>query len=74
MLVSDHFERDDISASPDIQIIRPVLHHSPAFAEIFGAIVRGANLVPLLVRKLPLDYVRAEAHFISAVEATALKP
>ena len=64
MLVSDRFERDDISASHDIQIIRPVLHHSAAFAEVFGAIVRSANLVPLLMRKLPLDYIRAEAHFV----------
>src|SRR5262249_872972 len=45
-------------------MVSPTLHHCAALIEVFGAIVRSAHGVLLLVSKLALDYVWAKSHFI----------
>ena len=55
-------------------MISPTLHHCAALVEVFGAIVRSAHGVLLLVSKLALDYVWAKSQSLSAVETVDLKP
>src|ERR1700733_1450474 len=47
-----------------INVVSPRLHHPCAVLEIGCLVVRGTDLVALLVRQLPLDHVRTPAELI----------
>lgn len=43
------------------KVVCPPLHHLDALRKVFGAVVGGPDIVPLLVSQLFLDYVLAKA-------------
>ena len=47
-----------------VEIVRPLLHHTPALGEVLRVIVGGANLVTFVLGKLAFDPIGMEPHFV----------
>jgi hypothetical protein len=66
---------DDLSAFGKIvEIVRPLLHHTPALGEVLRVIVGGADFVAFVMGKLAFDPIGMNPISFSSVEATARKP
>src|SRR5687767_11715073 len=57
-------DRDASSRRDLIQDICPVLHHAASVREILRRVVGTPNLVPLVMRKLPLNPIGIEPHLV----------
>lgn len=51
---------------PDIQHVRPVLHHLGAIGKIICMVVSAPHRVGFRMGELPLDPVRGESHFVQS--------
>ena len=47
-----------------VEIVRPLLHHTPALGEVLRVIVGGADLVAFVMGKLAFDAIGMEPHFV----------
>ena len=47
-----------------VEIVRPLLHHTPALGEVLRVVVGGADLVAFVMGKLAFDAIGMEPHFV----------
>ena len=47
-----------------VEIVRPLLHHTPALGEVLRVVVGGANLVALVMGKLAFDPIGMKPHLV----------
>jgi hypothetical protein len=56
---------DDLSTIGKIvEIVRPLLHHTPALGEVLRVVVGGADLVAFVMGKLAFDAIGMKTHFV----------
>ena len=47
-----------------VEIVRPLLHHTPALGKVLSVIVCSADFVALVMGKLAFDPIGMEPHFV----------
>jgi hypothetical protein len=47
-----------------IEIVRPLLHHAPAFGQVLRVVVGGTDLVAFVMGKLAFDPIGVKSHLV----------